>query len=68
MGRFTALCEEAVGIVALGQSYYSSNQACASEPRSQTFGSKCSAAVGVSVKSQIDSSMAAAQLLKLACI
>src|SRR5688572_26357037 len=64
----TAMREEAVRIMAVGQAHDSNRNVCTSELRGQTSSGLGAAAVGVAVESQIDSSMAAAQLLKLACV
>src|SRR5688500_1211075 len=64
----TALREEAVRIMAVGQAHDPNRSVCTSELRGQTSGGLKTAAVGVGIESQIDSSMAAAQLLKLTCV
>src|SRR5215203_425309 len=64
----TALREEAVRIVAVGQGHNSNRNVCRSEPRGQASGSLGTAAVAVRVEGQPDSSILAAQLLKLSCI
>ena len=64
----TALREEAVRIVAIGQGDNSNRNVCTSELRGQTPGSLATAAVAVSIEGQPHSPMVAAQLLILWCI
>ena len=68
LSRITALDEEAVGIVAIGQRDAASGDASLPETPCEALRGLLAAAVGVGIKGQIDGSRTVAQLPKLARI